>query len=403
MDYQILKCLLNHEFWVENKQYLNESLFEDEIKELYQTLEEAHSKYDQDITTEELFALWSSNNPVATKADKANTYEAIKSIASSEALSLPIGADLVAALWRRETGRKAAEYGIAIAEGNERAFDKLDALIQQTKNGFVPEFGEEITKDILELIETTGDDRRWQFNIPSLSAKVYGIGPQEFCIVPARPETGKTAFGVGITAGPKGFLEQGAKVCIAGNEENPRRTMLRAVSAWSGMSEKEILLSPDIAKEAFLQIQDNLTIIGTQDWSMDQLNAYMGKINPDVLITDQLDKFSIAGDMPSHERLREIYIQGRAIANRHNLAHIAISQASNDAEGHTVVLPNMMEGSKTGKFAEADLIIGIGKYPDEPDGTPNNIRFLTVGKNKLNGYHGTTACKIVPELSRYVD
>lgn len=403
MDYQILKCLLNHQFWLENKQFLNASLFEDEIKELFETLNKAHIKYEQDITTEELYALWRNDNPVATKADRANIYNAIEHVADSEVLSVSIAADLIADLWRRETGRKAAEYGIAISEGNERAFDDLDKLIQITKDGFIPEFGEEITKDVFELIKETSNDNRWKFNIPSLASKLYGIDSEEFMIVFARPETGKTGFGVSLAAGPNGFCEQGAHVCIAGNEEPPKRTMLRAVQAWTGMTKEDITTNPEIAREKFKAIADNLTVINTQNWSMSQLDSYMEKLHPDVLITDQLDKFDVEGSFEGHQKLREIYIQGRSIASRRHLAHIAISQASVEAEDKTILLPSMMEGSKTGKYAEGDIIIGIGKYPDEPDGTPNGMRFLTVGKNKINGYHGTTAAKIIPELSRYVD
>ena len=62
----------------------------------------------------------------------------------------------------------------------------------------------------------------------------------------------------------------------------------------------------------------------------------------------------------------------------------------------------MMEGSKTGKAAEADLIIGIGKHSSQEDDEPNNVRFLNISKNKLSGYHGVIACNIEPEVSRYV-
>jgi hypothetical protein len=59
----------------------------------------------------------------------------------------------------------------------------------------------------------------------------------------------------------------------------------------------------------------------------------------------------------------------------------------------------MMENSKTGKAAEADLIIGIGKS----DVTDNDDkrRYLTVSKNKLTGFHGRVVCNLDTEMSRY--
>jgi hypothetical protein len=63
----------------------------------------------------------------------------------------------------------------------------------------------------------------------------------------------------------------------------------------------------------------------------------------------------------------------------------------------------MMEGSKIGKAAETDLVIGIGKYDEANSGEPDPLRFLYVGKNKLNGWHGAITCKLEGEVSRYVD
>jgi hypothetical protein len=78
---------------------------------------------------------------------------------------------------------------------------------------------------------------------------------------------------------------------------------------------------------------------------------------------------------------------------------IAISQASADAHGKTRISFDMMENSKTGKAAEADLIIGIGKHGslDSLDTT----RVMCISKNKISGYHGEITCNIEPQLSRY--
>ena len=65
--------------------------------------------------------------------------------------------------------------------------------------------------------------------------------------------------------------------------------------------------------------------------------------------------------------------------------------------------PTEMEGSKTGKFAEADLIIGIGRHEYGVDEDPDYTRHLCVGKNKISGWHGTIVCLIEPRISRYVD
>ena len=88
------------------------------------------------------------------------------------------------------------------------------------------------------------------------------------------------------------------------------------------------------------------------------------------------------------------------MAKKHNCAIFGISQASAEADGRTRLTYTMMEGSKIGKAAEADLILGIGKQDLEED---DNMRFITVSKNKISGWHGTITCQIQPQISRYVD
>ena len=115
---------------------------------------------------------------------------------------------------------------------------------------------------------------------------------------------------------------------------------------------------------------------------------------------DQLDKINVTGTFArTDEKLRSIYTKYREICKRHDLFGIGISQASADAEGKTNVTYAMMENSKTGKAAEADLIIGIG-HQNVVD-SESTLRSLCVSKNKITGWHGRIDCVINPYLSRY--
>ena len=61
----------------------------------------------------------------------------------------------------------------------------------------------------------------------------------------------------------------------------------------------------------------------------------------------------------------------------------------------------MMENSKTGKAAEADLIIGIGnRASNDPT---NTSRVLNVSKNKITGWHGDPSCLLDKYISRFTD
>jgi replicative DNA helicase len=405
MDTQILKQLLNRNFYLTNKDKLSRKLFDDDILELYDVLTKSHDRYENDLTTQELFALWQHDNPTATASATNSIAGVITKIENEEPMQEAIASDLLAGLWRRRVGSTLAKLGSALQDGQEDAFARIVELVEKHADGFMPtDFGPETTKDLNKLLEITSDANKFKFNINALNSRVYGIGRGDFGIYAARPEVGKTAFGVSLSCGPGGWCDQGLKVAILGNEEATEKTMLRCYSAWTGMTKPEISAAPHLAIERFELIEDKLTLMNIMGWPIDEVEAYIKHVEADAVIIDQGDKVSVPGNYDApHLRLRELYTRLREVPKRTNSALLAVSQISADGEGKTVITPDMMEGSKTGKFAEADLIIGIGKYPDNPDGTPDPIRFLTVGKNKISGYHGTIPVKIEPEISRYVD
>jgi hypothetical protein len=81
-----------------------------------------------------------------------------------------------------------------------------------------------------------------------------------------------------------------------------------------------------------------------------------------------------------------------------------MSQLSADAEGKIILNQAMMEGSRTGKAAEADLMILIAKNPpkqDSPEEEEDLQRHLNVVKNKLTGWHGSRICTLNYKIGRY--
>jgi hypothetical protein len=105
---------------------------------------------------------------------------------------------------------------------------------------------------------------------------------------------------------------------------------------------------------------------------------------PDVVLLDMGDKFAKTGGFArTDEALKANAVHARMIAKQHECAVFYMSQLSADAEGKVLLNQSMMEGSRTGKAAEADLMVLIAKNPvvdgqDEED----TQRHLNVVKNK---------------------
>jgi len=250
-------------------------------------------------------------------------------------------------------------------------------------------------------MDYNNDKLPWTFNIARLDNMVPGVGPGNFGIVFALVESGKSAFGISLCFGPDGFAEQGAKVLYIANEEPAEATRFRAVMSHTGFDEQRLLTNKHAAADMWRRIKDKVMFHETTE--IRQLEALVKKYRPDIVVIDQMDKLNINGQFARDDlKLSEIYRRGREIAKKNECSVIAVTQADASADGRTSLRFTQMSGSKIGKPAEADYIIGLGKEATD-NGQDNFLRYLTVSKNKVGGRHGRCIVKIAPEISRYHD
>lgn len=401
VEKQIIKLLLEKDFYNKYKGQIASSVFEGNYGSLFTTIQKAHDEYDQDISLDDLYSLHTTKyNPALTRAMKIAISELIEDIREVEKPNNKIAEDIIQLLKERDVAQKVAVEATEIYNGAPANFSNIKKVIEDFENEKPVEEVDAVTDNIGELITQLQVTTKWKFNLQVLKDNVGGIGPGNFMIAFARPETGKTAFWVSLVSGEEGFAQQGAKIHAFINEEPAVRTQMRAINCWTGLTKQEIVDNLKESHESWSQIKDNIKMLDVVDWSMEDVDAHCEKHKPDIIIIDQLDKVNVKGTFArTDEKLRAIYTSAREIAKKHQCAVIAISQASADAHNHNSISFDQMENSKTGKAAEADLIIGIGTNPKND--TENKVRTLCVSKNKINGYHGEPICTLRREITRY--
>ena len=401
IEKQMIRLMLNKKFYTQYKGMLSPTVFSGDISSLYDTVQKAHDKYEEDIKVDELYSLHTAIfNPALTRAAKEKFSELVEDIKEVQEPSKEIAKDIMRILSDRDLAQRIAVEATEIFNGKEANFNDITGMIDKHKANTSEDKNPAVTNDIEKVIELLDVTTKWKFNIPVLRENVGGIGGGNLMIAFARPETGKTAFWVSLCAAPYGFCAQGAKVHAFINEEPAIRTQIRAISSYTGMTRDEILQDKILAQKYWSDIKDNISMFDTVDWSMDDIDSHCEKHKPDIVVIDQLDKINVKGTYArTDEKLRQIYTSVREIAKRRDCAIIAISQASADAHNRNSISFDQMENSKTGKAAEADLIIGIGRNANTD--LENKIRTLCISKNKINGYHGEPVCTIRRGISRY--
>lgn len=400
MDKRLLKLLLIRQFFLRNSRFITKSMFPNELRALFETIAYSHEKFKkEELTVAELHDLHLIKNPAITWAAKNNIELLLQELSNEPLINEDIADEVLKATYKREIARRAGEIAVNIINGREGNFDDIRRVLDDITSDVsqldpVPETLEEVLKGAEE-------NTQWKFNIATLRKAVEGVGPGSFSIFAMRPELGKTALWVSLAAGPGGWCEQGATVHAFINEERANRTMLRAWSARTGFTREQLSERTAEAKELYAPIKGKLKLFDCVGITIDELYSRTELDTPDILVIDQLDKVRVDGNFNrGDEKLREIYTRSRELAKAHNFAAIGISQLSAEAQGKAYVDYSMLENSKTGKAAEADLIICGGANALADD---DGVRHLNLSKNKISGNHSTIMVKLQQDISRYIE
>ncbi len=404
----LFKLLLNHEFYTKYQTRISSKLIPEELEPVYDCLIECHDKYKRDITITELWEKFKVDHPGYTEAHLMKARLLFRTVRDAEDVGLDIAEEILTKAWLEELKRDAASKMHTLAMTGEGDISEVEDILAKIRSGSILEDKVEyVTTDLYDLKEMLKTNYRWFWNYPALQKKVENVGGGLFTVVGARTDAGKTAFYVSCAFGPKGWAEQGANVHIIANEEPPQKTLVRGVSAYTGMTRQEILENTAKASDLMEPIKDKMHFIdnplGTMS-SIEQVDNYVfnNRDDIDILIIDQLDHLSVRGKFDrSDQRYGSLYRAARTIAIKYNIYVIGITQASAEADGKLYYGAECLEGSKTAKQAHADHILCIGmENVGANDGIDNMIRGITLGKLKEGSKDGGILYKLNGALSR---
>ena len=395
---------MDKEFYENNKGIRTpDNLFSKDLRGIKRTLDYAMDTYERSITPAELEGLFFTHN-VLTTANKDSYRELFKKINRSQPMSSDIAQEVMGNMFQKLVGEEIANLGVKYVNGAENTLEPVRKIIEDYQDDFMPnlkiDWGD-ISIDT--LLEKADIQAKWKFNISTLQRRIEGVSGGHLVLVGARPNTGKTSFHASIIASEGGFARQGAKCIVLCNEESYDRVGARYLSAASNMSMDEVKGNYALAATRYKPVHDNIKIKDSTGKDMRWVEAVVKAYQPDILVLDMGDKFASKGSADSHVYLKDAAIHARNIAKQYDCAIIWMSQLSADAEGKVYVDQSMMEGSKTGKAAECDLMILISKNPQvEGQDEQDSQRHLNIAKNKLRGgWHGVVHCELDGDRSRY--
>ena len=405
MELALIRSLMDREFYEDHRgARCPNRLFSKDVRKIKEVIDNAMTRYDRTVTPDEIEVLFMSNNPSMTTAQKGAYSSLFLKIKKEQKLGEDIAKEVLSKLFQQIIGEDIANLGFDYVNGAKSSLEPLRALLEQYGDDFTPSMDIQWDDISIETLLAKNDlEARWSFNIPSLCRKVEGINAGHLVEIGARPNTGKTSFHASLIAGPGGFASQGAKCIVLCNEEGYHRVGARYLTAGTGMNLHQVKENPSQAQELYSKIRDNIRIKDTTMYDMNWVESAVKSSRPDIVVLDMGDKFATYnGFARADEALKACAIHARQIAKQYECAVLYMSQLSAEAEGKIVLNQSMMEGSRTGKADEADLMILIAKNPQvEGQEEEDAQRHLNVVKNKLSGWHGSVHCELDYKLARY--
>ena len=381
-----------------------DKLFTKDMRKIKNSVDYAMQQYDRTVTPDEVEVLFMANNPTLTTAQKQAYGDLFTRIKKESPLGNDVAQEVLSKLFQQVVGEEIANLGFDYVNGSQSSLEPLRNLLEQYGDDFIPTMNIEWADISIEtLLAKNAMEARWAFNIPSLTRKIEGVNEGHLIEVGARPNTGKTSFHASMIAGDNGFARQGAKCVVLCNEESVHRVGMRYLTASSNMNQYEIKDNPKVAHERYSAVKDNIKLYDSTGRDMSWVESIAKSFKPDVVILDMGDKFAkTAGFARQDEALKANAVHARMIAKQYNCAIFYMSQLSAEAEGKVVLNQAMMEGSRTGKAAEADLMLLLAKNPDvEGEEEQSPQRHINVVKNKLSGWHGKIVCELDYKTARY--
>lgn len=379
-------------------------LFSKDVRKIKQSIDTAMDRYERSVTPDEIEALFMSDNPTLTTAQKQAYSSLFSQIKRENPMGSDVAQEVLSKLFQQVVGEDVANIGFDMVNGDAASLEALRNLLERYGDDFIPNLNIEWDDISIETLMAKAElEARWTFNIPSVARKVEGVSGGQLIEVGARPNTGKTSFHASLIASPGGFAHQGAKCIILCNEEPTHRVGARYLTAAAGMSAREVRDNMSKAQALYAPVMNNIKIKEAGGRDMAWVESVCKSYQPDILVLDMGDKFGVQGSFARQdEALKACAIYARQIAKTYDCAVFYMSQLSAEAEGRAQLNQSMMEGSRTGKAAEADLMILIGKSPTvEGQEEDSPLRHINIVKNKLNGWHGMVNCELNYQTARY--
>jgi replicative DNA helicase len=377
------------------------------IYKIFNIINIYYNKYNNknNITIEDLNLIYNSHY-LLKDSERKEISDLISNVFSQDVSNKELIISLLEEHRRRSLAGDVAKLALDVEDGKAAVVDLMDLLSKFEHQEVEIQEAVPVIMSLKDLYDTQVNTPGLRWRLKFLNQALGSLRKGDFGFVFARPETGKTTF----LASELTYMatQTTGDIMWFTNEEQGNKVGIRTFQAALGVDTQSLWRDLDRHQALYdTKLGDRIKIFNFEDSSRaSRIEQVLKLHNPALIVFDQLDKVKGFKAERKDLELAAGYQWAREISKQYAPV-IGVSQASGEAEGKLWLSMDMIDGSKTGKAAEADWILGIGKDSDNTSRT----RYFNICKNKLLGdkdtlpalRHGSAQILIRPEVARYED
>ena len=135
VDKQVLGFCLNIDFFANVKNKIDRDMFDRELKDIFDTIVYAHTKYAKTLSKSELSGIFNDRNPAMPDSARNRVLDTVAELDDTPTNNDELHLDLVNNLWLRDRARQIGEKALEIFTGENEEFGELRRLIDAVEDG----------------------------------------------------------------------------------------------------------------------------------------------------------------------------------------------------------------------------------------------------------------------------
>lgn len=385
----ILKILEDRENYLKYSKYVKEHTVSKEEWLILKAMKDWFDKHESlDKISWEPFATYFKLTKAGTNADKNKIYSGIFSRLQED---MEEEAEAVLrSLIERDYSVKISDHLLRVAEGDDtRSVRDILPMIESysTDMGGIEEDDPTLINDSWEHLFDRSLEPGLDWRLPELNRSVGPIRSEDFIIVAASPNSGKTTFLCSEASFMASQLPEDKQVVWFNNEEKGKkvkRRFLQSVIQWTSEEIEADMLGAVKKMEDVLGGRDKIKLFNLKEMDTTYCLQRLRNSNPGLIVFDQLWQIQMSGIkfFSESQMISKIFHWGRAMGQKFDCPIMAAHQVDGTAQGVKYIEQHQLYMSRVAVQGEMDAGITLGKSYDPSE---RYVRGLKIVKNKLDG------------------